>query len=61
MEMHVGGQTKTIPIHRTHHAVLECIHPLTHANVDVHGGFSFGVLLSYGALSVKTIKILLNH
>jgi len=41
MEMHEGGQDKTIPIHRTVHADQETIHPLTHADyVDVHGGLS---------------------
>ena len=41
MEMHKGGQDKTIPIYRTIHAAQESIDPLTHADhVDVHGGLS---------------------
>jgi hypothetical protein len=35
--MHLGGQIKTIPIHRIHHATRETIHPLTQGDVYVHG------------------------
>lgn len=35
--MHQGGQNKTIPIHRTYHAIHEAIRPLTQADVYVHG------------------------
>ena len=34
--MHRGGQIKTVPIHRTIHAILKTIHPLTNGNVDFH-------------------------
>ncbi len=34
--MHGGGQIKTVPIHRTIHAILKTIHPLTNGNVDFH-------------------------
>ena len=37
MKMHLGGQIKTIPVHRIHHATHETIHPLTQGDVYVHG------------------------
>ena len=37
MKMHQGGQNKTIPVHRIHHATCETIDPLTQADVYVHG------------------------
>ena len=37
MQMHEGGQIKTIPIRRIGHATRETIYPLTHYDVDVHG------------------------
>jgi hypothetical protein len=38
MKVHVSGQIKTIPIHRTGHAAQKTIHPLTNGNnVDFHG------------------------
>jgi hypothetical protein len=37
MKMHEGGQIKTVPVHRIHHATRETIHPLTQADVYVHG------------------------
>ena len=48
MQMHEGGQIKTIPIRRIGHATHETIYPLTHSDVDVHGGADLGVSLSYG-------------
>jgi hypothetical protein len=38
MQVHGGGQIKTVPINRIGHAALEAIHPLTHENVNFHGG-----------------------
>ena len=38
MQVHGGGQIKTVPINRIGHAILEAIHPLTHENVNFHGG-----------------------
>ena len=37
MQMHEGGQIKTIPIRRIGHATRETIYPLTRLNIDVHG------------------------
>jgi hypothetical protein len=37
MKMHEGGQNKTIPVHRIHHATHETVSPLTQADVYVHG------------------------
>jgi len=46
MEMHVCWQMKTIPIHRTVHAVHEGMHPFPNAyDVGSHGGL-IGVFLS---------------
>jgi hypothetical protein len=56
MEMHVCWQMKTIPIHRTVHAVHEGMHPFPNAyDVGSHGGL-IGVFLSYADQPMEPIK-----
>jgi len=54
--MHCCGQIKTVPVCRIHHATHETIHPLTRADIDVHGEGSVVFPLSYADQSVKGIK-----
>jgi len=55
--MHLGGQTKTVPINRITHAILESIYPLSQGNVNFHLGKELGVFLSYGDQSRGTLTV----